>query len=93
MIRRIDRQRIQFSLDRPSASNVYLLGEFNDWDERSLPMEKDKQGAWVRQIELSPGTYRYAYLVDGKRRLDDVAITDDQTDDSDCCLVVVSESS
>lgn len=47
------------------AGKVYLSGSFNNWSTMALPMKKTGTG-WVISVPLSPGKYRYKYIVDGK---------------------------
>lgn len=48
------------------AETVYLVGDFNQWDERSLPMEALKDGRFKITIELETGReYQFRYLVNG----------------------------
>jgi len=54
----------QFVLVAPQASSVSLVGDFNDWDPARAPM-RVAQGVWATAIRLSPGRYRYAFLVNG----------------------------
>lgn len=63
---RSDTQR--FVLVAPRASSVALVGDFNDWDPARTPMQTAAAGArgvWTAVLPLSPGRYRYAFLVDG----------------------------
>jgi len=55
-----------FELSAQEAQEVYLVGEFNNWDTRSHPMEKDQNGIWKITLSLNPGRYEYRFLVDGK---------------------------
>ena len=49
------------------AENAYLVGDFNDWDESSLPMNKLKDGRFKVIVKLEPGKeYQFRYLVDGE---------------------------
>ena len=61
----IKRRRINFNFSAPEASNVVLVGDFNDWDYTKT-MKKDKDGVWRARIDLHPGKYQYRYLVDGE---------------------------
>lgn len=54
----------QFVLVAPQASSVSLVGDFNDWDPARAPM-RVAQGVWATAIRLTPGRYRYAFLVNG----------------------------
>ena len=50
----------------PGATSVTVAGEFNAWNETSLPMTR-KDGRWSVAVEdLPPGHYAYKYVVDGK---------------------------
>lgn len=65
-------QTIQFVLVAPSASSVALLGDFNDWNDQATPMRpEDGSGVWSVTVPLTPGRYRYAFLVDGEEWLRD----------------------
>jgi 1,4-alpha-glucan branching enzyme len=49
----------------PEATEVFLAGEFNQWDTHSLPLAKGKDGVWKRRIKLTPGHYEYKLFIDG----------------------------
>ncbi|MBK7097067.1 MAG: hypothetical protein IPH58_00185 [Sphingobacteriales bacterium] len=51
------------------AKNVYLAGDFNQWDTHSLPMNKTKDG-WEIRVNLSLGKHLYKFIVDGNWILD-----------------------
>jgi len=46
------------------ARNVQLVGQFNDWNDFTLPM-KWQDGAWTIKIHLKAGKYMYKFIVDG----------------------------
>ena len=46
------------------ASEVHLVGDFNDWSMFGTPLMKTKDG-WECKIELPKGTYLYKYIIDG----------------------------
>lgn len=54
----------QFVLVAPQAASVSLVGDFNDWDPARSPMQT-AQGVWATVVNLAPGRYRYAFLVNG----------------------------
>ena len=64
--RRIIKLINKFDLFAPEAKNVFLVGDFNNWDIHSHPMKKDSDGIWEISIDLMPGVYEYRFLVDGK---------------------------
>lgn len=56
----------QFVLVAPGAARVAVVGDFNDWDATRTPMQRTGgQGMWTAVLQLPPGRYRYAFLVDG----------------------------
>ena len=43
---------------------VFLVGDFNDWDETASPMKPLKDGRFKIVLELEPGReYQFRYLV------------------------------
>lgn len=50
---------------RPDAREVYLVGEFNNWNPKADRMTKTKNG-FRRTLQLAPGEYQYKFLVDGQ---------------------------
>ena len=60
-------QTVQFVLRAPRASSVTLVGDFNDWDTASTPMQKAAGDLWTITIPLTAGRYTYTFIVDGKR--------------------------
>ena len=47
------------------AHKVVLAGEFNDWKENELHMNKTSRG-WELPYVLGPGNYQYKFIVDGQ---------------------------
>ena len=58
-------RQIEFTFRAPEAKKVYIAGTFNDWNAKSMPMKKGKDGTWRIMVKLSPGRYEYKYFVDG----------------------------
>ncbi len=58
-------QKFPFEFQAPEAQEVFLVGEFNNWDTSANPMKKDKKGLWKATVSLKPGRYEYRFLVDG----------------------------
>jgi 1,4-alpha-glucan branching enzyme len=47
------------------ADTIYVVGDFNGWDERATPLRQTERG-WMATLELEPGkAYQYRYLFDG----------------------------
>ncbi len=59
-------KKVEFSLSAPEAKEVFLTGEFNHWDIRSMPMKRGKDGNWKVQASLLPGRYEYKFLADNR---------------------------
>jgi hypothetical protein len=58
----------RFMIVAPTAKQVALVGDFNDWDQASTPLLKvAANGVWTAEVKLPPGRYAYAFLVDGQR--------------------------
>lgn len=52
--------------DTLQADSVHLVGDFNDWDKHSLPLNRTRDGSWEVTIEVERDrTYHFRYLVDG----------------------------
>jgi len=57
--------KVEFIYVAPDAREVVLAGSFNNWDQKSLLMKKDRKGNWKTVVELAPGKYEYKYIADG----------------------------
>jgi AMP-activated protein kinase-like protein len=58
----------RFVVAAPGAKQVALLGDFNDWKRQQTLLKpvKNEQGLWSVDVQLQPGVYSYAFLIDGK---------------------------
>jgi len=52
-------KKVEFLMKAPELKEIYLAGDFNRWDTKSVPMKKDKHGIWSAEMRLSPGRYEY----------------------------------
>lgn len=59
-----------FSITASTAMSVELVGDFTEWQEKPIAMEKGPDGVWKASVELPPGTHHYRFLVDGQWRDD-----------------------
>ncbi|MEJ2720515.1 MAG: isoamylase early set domain-containing protein [bacterium] len=50
---------------KPDAKEVFLVGDFNNWNQRTDRMVK-RRGAFQKSKQLVPGEYQYKFLVDGE---------------------------
>ena len=49
-----------------AAETIYLVGDFNNWDEQATPMEKLKDGRFKTTLDLEKDNeYQFRYLVNG----------------------------
>lgn len=49
------------------ADHVTLAGDFNHWDQHSLPLHQDRDGCWRLQLVLPIARrYQFLYLIDGR---------------------------
>ena len=55
-----------------NADKVYLVGEFNSWNETSIPMKKGPDGSFSVKKQLDTNKeYQFRYLLDGKKWIND----------------------
>lgn len=59
------RRKVQFDFPAPEAREVFLAGDFNNWETDATAMKKDKKGTWRIKLTLGPGRYEYRIIVDG----------------------------
>jgi len=64
---------VTFVLVAPQARSVALAGDFNDWDASRVLMRREASGLWTVDVPLTPGRYRYVFVVDGRRFVADPA--------------------
>lgn len=57
---------VSFEIRAPQAEQVALAGNFSDWQPR-IPLRKSDNGRWIAEVELPPGSYEYAFVLDGDR--------------------------
>lgn len=69
----IDNSTVTLVYHAPNKTNVFLLGEFNDWSQlNAYQLKKDGEYWWITLTGLTAGKiYGYQYLVDGTIRTSD----------------------
>jgi len=69
----IDATTATLVLYAPNKSNVFLIGEFNDWTQsNAYQLKKDGNYWWITLTGLTAGKlYGYQYLVDGTLKISD----------------------
>ena len=55
----------EFKVYAPEAQEVFLVGDFNDWNGADYRMRRFKDGTWKKKVKLKPGQYEYRFVVDG----------------------------
>jgi 1,4-alpha-glucan branching enzyme len=58
------KRRVSFSVEAPTANEVSLGGDFNNWDTQAHLMRKDMNGVWKKTLMLPPARYEYKFLMD-----------------------------
>jgi len=53
-------------LDLPNATQVFAVGQFNEWSQTKTPLEKGQDGIWRVTLKLKPGKYEYKFYADGQ---------------------------
>ena len=48
------------------AERVTLCGDFNDWATEGISLTQGDDRSWSITVPLTPGTYRYKFLLDGE---------------------------
>lgn len=61
----------------PGATRVDVAGDWTQW--QPVPLQQAPDGAWVLQVELESGVYRFNLVVDGERWIvpEGVSLLDD----------------
>ena len=54
--------RFEYIPDSP-VKKVFVAGSFNNWEP--VQMRKQKDGHYVRKMDLPQGSYEYKFIVDG----------------------------
>ena len=66
----IKRRKTTFSLHSADAKEVYLMGSFNNWNQKKHPMHQKDNGRWEKTVIIPPGIHEYKFLVDGQWKED-----------------------
>ncbi|WP_432736845.1 isoamylase early set domain-containing protein [Maridesulfovibrio sp. FT414] len=84
--------KVKFDVDKTQVENgeaIFLVGDFNNWDENSLPMKKLKNGNYTVTVDLEAGReYQFRYLAG-----DNIWFNDDSPDRTEATPYGDSENS
>jgi 1,4-alpha-glucan branching enzyme len=61
----ITEKNVLFEFCSPDAQEIFLAGDFNNWDTHSNPLKKDRKGTWKITLSLKPGRYEYRFVSNG----------------------------
>lgn len=60
-------KEIVFAIKAPEAREIHLVGDFNQWKiGDNTRLLKDDDGRWEKKLGLTPGRYKYKFVVDGE---------------------------
>ncbi|MCS7227599.1 MAG: glycogen-binding domain-containing protein [Endomicrobia bacterium] len=87
---------VKFCYYAPKAKEVYIAGDFNNWADNESGvvtnkehlLQKDKDGVWTKTLKISPGVYKYKFVVDGNNWVKD-PLGEDANDEYDNSLIKV----
>lgn len=69
---RVEDGHLVFVYHDDAAKSVSLAGDFNNWNEAGTPLMRDQSGLWLTRIDApAAGNYRYKFVVDGTRWIED----------------------
>jgi chromosome partitioning protein len=54
-----------FEVFAPEAKEVFLAGEFNNWQTNDASRMSQNNGTWRKKLNLKAGKYRYRFVIDG----------------------------
>jgi 1,4-alpha-glucan branching enzyme len=61
MIKKKETVDVTFIFDEETEEQVYLVGDFNNWNQDITPLKKTNN-RWQATINLQPGAYAYKYF-------------------------------
>jgi len=56
-------QAVILNLKHSGDGQLYILGDFNDWDHPGVPLSRQSSSRYAAQLSLSPGLYEYKILL------------------------------
>jgi 1,4-alpha-glucan branching enzyme len=63
-------QKQAFAFSAPDAASVQLVGDFTNWQEHPITLQKGADGIWRATVILEAGAHHYRFIVDGEWRND-----------------------
>jgi hypothetical protein len=66
----LQRGMVKFALKAEPKSQVFIAGDFNNWNPFINALEEETPGLYTITLKLYPGKHYYYFLVDGIRTID-----------------------
>ena len=63
MVELLPNGRVRFTFVRPTDQDVFLVGDFNDWNELSHSMIRVGDHGHALELQIAPGEYEYKFKV------------------------------
>ena len=63
---KIKLRKVTFSFESNEAREVFLVGDFNNWDPTAHLMNNNGNGIWKKSVTIPPGKHEYKFFVDGQ---------------------------
>lgn len=61
-----DTQSVILKLNYSGEGDLFILGDFNDWEQPGVPLSRQSRNRYAAQLTLPPGLYEYKILlIDG----------------------------
>ena len=59
-------KKVDFKFGAPrTAHDVKLCGNFTNWEQGAIVMDRGRAGEWKTMVNLEPGEYEYKFWADG----------------------------
>lgn len=88
---------VEFEWRKPFQTSAHVYGDWNNWDKASAVLLKAHAAVSsafpTAFVQLSPGDYKYRFIVDGQSVVDSTKPTSSLSDGAPCNVVVVSAES
>lgn len=63
------KQIISLRINQPDSGQLYIVGDFNEWNQPGVALSRKSRNNYVAQLSLEPGVYEYKILlVEGSER-------------------------
>jgi chromosome partitioning protein len=57
---------VVFSIFAPDAKEIFVVGDFNNWNLDENNRMQQVNGTWTKRMNLLSGKYHYRFVIDGK---------------------------